>query len=137
MSYTKSKIKSIIPKGSWSGNYGLMHSFEVAFEDGVRGVANAKKEKPPYEVGAEVWYMVSSETAEHGKKLKVKVSDPERPQLFNSGGKSEDAETIRRIEGSWAMTTAMTYLGRPPSSDDELLDTARLMLILRDKVHSS
>lgn len=137
MSYTKSKIKSILPKGTWTGDYGLMYAFEVEFEDGVRGVANAKKEQPPYQVGVEAWYMVSSETAEHGKKLKVKVSDPDMPQSFNSRGKSEDPETIRRIEGSWAITTAMTYLGGPPSSDDELLDTARLMLILRDKVHSS
>jgi len=137
MSYTKSKIKSILPKGTWTGDYGLMYAFDVEFEDGVRGVANAKKEQPPYQVGVEAWYMVSGETADHRNRLKVKVSDPERPQLFNSRGKSEDAEKIRRIEGSWAMTTAMTYLGRPPSSDDELLDTARLMLELRDKVNLS
>ena len=57
----QAQIESIQGKGDWKGKHGTMYTFEVAFNDGTVGEANAKSQEPPYKVGDEAYYEIKTD----------------------------------------------------------------------------
>ena len=48
-----------------------MYTFEVAFNDGTVGEANAKSQQPPYKVGEMAYYVKTGKSPKGGDKLKI------------------------------------------------------------------
>ena len=53
-----------------------MYKFEVAFNDGTVGEANAKSQQPPYKVGEMAYYVKTGKSPKGGDKLKISKNPP-------------------------------------------------------------
>ncbi len=105
-----SKIESITKtEKTWTGQSGTMYDYTVSLEDGAAGTASSTSaEAPPYAVGDEVEYTKTENS--FGVKLRIKKAGGN----FGGGGGGfqKDPETIKRIENSWAIGTAVQILGQ-------------------------
>lgn len=140
MDYTKTTIKHIVPEGPWESQHGTLYAQKITFADDVVGAANTKSETPPYVEGDTVWYAVTSENS-YGKKVKVTKNDPESTggAFAGGAGRGQSDATTKRIEASWAITTAIAWAALEGSelNEDELVKGARLVLELRDTIHQA
>jgi len=78
------RITNIAPTGSWTGQHGLMYSFDVEFDDGMAGQANSKSPNPPYQIGDDMDYQQAGVTPKGQNKLKIQKPEdagghPARP----------------------------------------------------------
>tara|TARA_R110000787_G_scaffold43672_2_gene106967 strand:- start:2660 stop:3073 length:414 start_codon:yes stop_codon:yes gene_type:complete len=105
-----SKIASITKtENTWQGQSGTMYDYEVSLEDNTTGIASSTSaEAPPYVEGDEVEYTKTEN--KFGVKLRIKKAG-----AFTSGGSgggySQNPETQKRIENSWALNCAVNIIG--------------------------
>ena len=127
------KIKTIEKQDStWKGQSGIMYDYYITLEDGEEGTASSTSaEAPPYSEGDEVEY--TKRTNNWGTKLSIKKAGG---NFSGGGGFKKDPETIKRIENSWAINTAVLMIGaqKMPLEDylQQMRDTARILLTERD-----
>ena len=136
----KSVITHITGSGQWEGNYGVMYTIVVQFENGEEVEANSKSQTPPYAVGDTVWYEVTKET-QYGKKAKVTKQDPDQSfqKSFNSeGGGNQSSDVQKRIDACWSIGQAITILGSVPEGIsvakwlEDVGDVSDLLMTLRN-----
>lgn len=133
----KAVITGIVANGQWEGNYGVMYSFLVTFDDSEKVEANSKTDVPPYVVGDTVWYEVTKET-QYGKKAKVTKQDPEQG-FQKSSSTSQSPDVQNRIDACWSIGQAITILGPVPGEIsvqkwlEDVEDVAGMILKLRNK----
>jgi len=74
----QAQIESIQGLGDWKSSYdgSTMYKFEVAFNDGTVGEANAKSQQPPYKVGEMAYYVKTGKSPKGGDKLKISKNPP-------------------------------------------------------------
>ena len=74
----QAQIESIQGLGDWKSTYdgSTMYKFEVAFNDGTVGEANAKSQQPPYKVGEMAYYVKTGKSPKGGDKLKISKNPP-------------------------------------------------------------
>jgi hypothetical protein len=76
-------VTSITPSGEapYPTQWGLLHSFNVAFASGVTGVVNAKSPAgPSFKVGQQVWFNIQGQTPQGVNRIKVDTKTPP-PQM--------------------------------------------------------
>lgn len=129
---TTSKIKGVQPNGTWNTNDGAtLYKYEYHMEDDTILTAFHKTNAPIAEVGAEVEYEVTKQSA-RGKSGKVR-----KPGSGNYGSGYSRAAVQDIIGKQWAIGQAMQWwLGTSPDPTQDGLRqvaaTARLILEMRD-----
>jgi hypothetical protein len=112
-----------------------MYDYDVALEDGTIGVASSTSpDSTPYAVGDEVEYTATEN--KWGVKLRIKKAGS-----FSPGGYTQNPETQKRIENSWALQTAVQIMGvcdEGVSYTDymkQCSDLGRTLLLQRDALN--
>ena len=74
----QAQIESIQGLGDCKSSYdgSTMYKFEVAFNDGTVGEANAKSQQPPYKVGEMAYYVKNGKSPKGLDKLKISKNPP-------------------------------------------------------------
>jgi hypothetical protein len=119
-----SKIKSVQNNGSYQSKFdgSTMYTFEIQLEDGEVGEVSAKTEDR-WKEGDEVEYTCSP--SKFGNKLKLN-----KPGSQSFGSRKPDDETLKRIENSWAIKTAIQLHGQ--LEDDYGTYMSRVMVTASD-----
>lgn len=123
----KATITSVTSNGTWKHQNGFeMYSYEVTLnpEEGEEFTAtvNAKSDNPKWMGhvnGQPVWYVTKGE-----HKGIPRVGIDTRPPQDRGSYSKQDPDTVKRIENSWAIQTAIQCLGpigQSELSDDEYL----------------
>lgn len=101
-----SKIKSVQNNGSYQSKFdgSTMYTFEIQLEDGEVGEVSAKSEDR-WKEGDEVEYTLT--ISKFGNKLKLN-----KPGSQSIGSRKPDDDTLKRIENSWAIKTAIQLHGQ-------------------------
>jgi len=136
----KSVITHVTGNGQWEGNYGVMYTIVVQFENGEEVEANSKTQTPPYSVGDTVWYEITKE-GQYGKKAKITKQDPNL--VFNKAGGgdvgNQSNDTQKRIDACWSIGQAITILGSVPEGIsiekwlEDVGDVSDLLMTLRNE----
>ena len=132
-----SKIKEIENQNrSWQSRQGqTFWEYIVSFEDGIEGVASSTdKDKPPYEIGDEMAYTLTS--GPYGDKLKINrpdmVDSPTNPKSPMNGSKQQEIAT------QWAIGQAATQLSIDEGGLDDYFEMveklATKFLDIRDAI---
>jgi hypothetical protein len=137
---TTSKIKGVQPNGTWNTNDGAtLYKYEYHMEDDTILTAFHKTNAPIAEVGAEVEYEVTKQSA-RGKSGKVR-----KPGSFTGGygggGGMSRADVQDQIGKQWAIGQAMQWwlaTSPDPTQDGlrQVAATARLILEMRDDMEA-
>jgi hypothetical protein len=90
-----SKVTSCQANGSWTGNYGTMYKFELAFENGDTGEYSSKSaEQQKFVLGQEATYTID---ASNPKYPKIKPVFSQNGGGFKGGGFKNDPNREMRI----------------------------------------
>lgn len=120
-------IKSIEPRGSWEGKYGVMYTFKVSFEDGQALEVNSKSEQPPYKVGDEMAYQITDDNEKFGAKGKVMKPDQQNYSGGGGGGNSNRDEMIMK---QTALKCAAEFNAqRTGATPDQVIKDASLFFV--------
>jgi hypothetical protein len=128
-------IDSIQGAGTYESQHGTLYSFEYVFEDDSTIKANHKTLTSPFKSGDEVEVIVkgSRDNFSWGQ-----VKKPESANFNSSNNTTGKDETVKRIESSWAINTAVLALGNLSGDKDAYLNRvdvmAKKLLKLRDKL---
>mgnify|MGYP003127378904 CR=1 FL=1 len=134
-------IDSIQGAGTYESQHGTLYSFEYVFEDDSTIKANHKTLTSPFKSGDEVEVIVkgSRDNFSWGQ-----VKKPESQNFNSSNNTTGKDETVKRIENSWAINTAVLALGNisgsiiSKASKDAYLHRVEVMAIellkVRDKL---
>ena len=134
----QSKIKSVQANGTYQSKFdgSEMFAFEVELEDGILGDVSAKT-IDRWKVGDEVEYTLT--TSAYGKKLKL--TKPDFKPFISNFSHKPDEDTIKRIENSWALKTAIQMLGVLEGDRgvylSEVNSTALTLLKMRDALSNT
>jgi len=128
-------IDSIQGAGTYESQHGTLYSFEYVFEDDSTIKANHKTLTSPFKSGDEVEVIVKG-TKDNFSWGQVKK--PESVNYSSNKSSSNKEETVKRIESSWAINTAVLALGNLSGDKDAYLNRVEVMakklLKLRDSI---
>ena len=108
-----SKVKSVVPNGTYQSPNGLLYKFKYEMEDGNSLVANHKTEQCPFGAGSEVDYHIKGTNA-YGSWGSVKK--PESGNIPASGSpaptNNRNADTQDQIMRQSSLNRAVDALGQ-------------------------
>lgn len=129
------------PENNWQHSSGaMMHVFELTFDDGSIGQANAKNESPWYQIGSDV---VVQNNGVHDGVMKISVRKPEFENAGPKSGMAPNTNFMTKTNdrdssmiASWAIDHAMMW-PQPNKDIASIRDTAKQLMDLQHelKVH--
>ena len=108
-----SKVKSVVPNGTYNSPNGLLYKFNYEMEDGAKLVANHKTEQCPFGAGSEVDYHIKGSNS-YGSWGSVKKPEGE----FSAQGtkvaptNNRNADTQDQIMRQSSLNRAVDALGQ-------------------------
>lgn len=112
-----SKVKSVVPNGTYQSPNGLLYKFNYEMEDGAKLVANHKTEQSPFGIGDEVDYHIKGSNS-YGSWGSVKKPEsnfsPQVTTVAPSAGKQygKSPEEQDQIMRQSSLNRAVEVLGQ-------------------------
>lgn len=103
-----SKVKSVVPSGTYQSPNGLLYKFKYEMEDGNSLVANHKTEQSPFGAGSEVDYHIKGTNA------------------YGSWGAVKKPEGDFSPQGTKSAPSPVKQYGKSPEEQDQIMRQSSL-----------